>query len=467
MCSKLLPRHITHTHKLTLTPHPIHLPNNRPPNQPLRRLIRRRRLPLDPHDRPHGRGHRLPIPPKQNDRRSPVPRNVSPTRVDDMGQINLGQIALHQLLTKFPLHKRIGRDLPRKPTLAGQLEQPLEKRHGQGILPIADLPIPQPIRLIQRLVLHRDIRRIRHHRVIPAVSQNPAKIVDVLDLIVMLHFDPAIQTHLIKTAVPQRIPAGQINTEIRRILQPPNPAFPQRRQQQPEPRNRHRERIDIHPVDAVQSPLHQHPRVHRRFSVRPSPINPLKPSQQKMPRPTGRIDHPKPRRGDLHTGPGRDRRRIQPELIQRRRQGPVQNERLHEIRRLQQRIFLPGRLGQILVQIPQKPRIPRPVREIMDQRPGCRVDPLEKRQQPPGRIPAQPPRENMNSIVLPEHIAARRQRREPREHIQQILPIRLRGMGPEIQLMLIPGPLQPFPRSRNPRRVHQPVVLQKPREHAG
>ncbi len=387
-----------------------------------------------------------------------------------MGQIHLRQKLLHQFLSKLPLHKRIGRNLPRKPVRTGQLENPLHERHGQRILPMANLRIPHPARPIHRLVLHRDIRRIRHHRMVRPNPQNPPQRVPILRLVPVGNprFRLQRQTFLVQKplAVEQRIPAGQIQRKIRTIRQPPPAARRHCPQQQPELGNPHREGIDIHPVDAPQRPVHQFHHRSRRFPPLPPVQNPVERPQQKMARPAGGIDHPKPRPRQRLAAPPLHRRGVQPKLFNRRFQGPIQNKRLHKIRRLEQRVLLLGQFGKILVQIRQKPRIPFRVRKIVDQLAGLRIDPLKKGQQLPGHVAAQPAGKQMDGIVRPENLLPRRQGPNPLERRQQILPIRLLGMFPKKQLVLVPGPPQPISRPGNPGRVHQRVVFQKPRKHA-
>ena len=60
----------------------------------------------------------------------------------------------------------------------------------------------------------------------------------------------------------------------------------------------------------------------------------------------------------------------QPELLDRRVQGAVEDELLDEDGRLEQGVLLAGRLGQVLVEVAQEAAYPARVGEVVDERPG-------------------------------------------------------------------------------------------------
>ena len=169
MCAKHLPRAILDAHKVALRTRLLDLIKDRFPHESLRRVVRRRRLATDTQHRANGRLRRLLIPQEEDHRRSPVPRDVSATRVDCCREIPLGEELRDELLAKLALHKRVRGDLAheaRRPgALRGQCEfnEPFHERTSQRILAAAT-SVELAIRLIE--ILGRvDVRRISHHRV--------------------------------------------------------------------------------------------------------------------------------------------------------------------------------------------------------------------------------------------------------------------------------------------------------------
>jgi hypothetical protein len=79
---------------------------------------------------------------------------------------------------------------------------------------------------------------------------------------------------------------------------------------------------------------------------------------RKCPDPAGGIDEPRP---------------LNAELGERRLERTVEDEGLHELRRLQQRIALAGRVGEVLVEASQEAGAQRHVGEIVRQQPALRV----------------------------------------------------------------------------------------------
>ncbi len=80
----------------------------------------------------------------------------------------------------------------------------------------------------------------------------------------------------------------------------------------------------------------------------------------------------------------------------------------------------------------------------MHQQAAVGLDLLKELQQLPRRVTAQPVGQLANRIVLAKQIPRPRQRRELIKQAQQIVAIGQRRMLAEIELMLIPRPLEPI-----------------------
>src|SRR5208337_2791624 len=135
--------------------------------------------------------------------------------------------------------------------------------------------------------------------------------------------------------------------------------------------------------------------------------------------------------------------------------------------RLEERVPLPCLLGEVLVKVAQEAGIPRRVGEVVGQRPGVWVNPLEESQQLSGRIAAEPAREIADRVVFAEDVTGRRKLLKSVENSNQVIAVVERGVRAKVKFMLITCPLQPFSWSGDPGRVNQRVVLQEPDEDAG
>ena len=212
-----------------------------------------------------------------------------------------------------------------------------------------------------------------------------------------------------------------MDLETRCILQPRDPAFLHGRQQQPEPGDRDRIGVQIHAVNAVEGPLHEHRDLRARLLPPPSIDQPSKATEQKVPAAAGRVDHLETVVG-MQPAIGQQPLLIshlgQPKLLDRRVERAVEDELLDEDGRLQQRVLLAGGLGEVLVEIAQEPRVPLRVGEIVDEHAGVGVDPLEERDQVPGGVAAQPVGQVADRVVVAEDLFCARRassaRRRPR-----------------------------------------------------
>lgn len=86
------------------------------------------------HYGPQGVRQRSSISREKNHRWGAVTWNMSPARVDDVGQVDTGEVFLDQLLTKFPLHEAVSCDLPGESTLGCERDNAFQKWHGERIL---------------------------------------------------------------------------------------------------------------------------------------------------------------------------------------------------------------------------------------------------------------------------------------------------------------------------------------------
>ena len=144
----------------------------------------------------------------------------------------------------------------------------------------------------------------------------------------------------------------------------------QRRDQQPEARDRDGERVQVHAGDGVQRPLRDVARVARRLVSDPFIDQPLEAAQQEVAGAAGRVDHPHFAEAELADG---------------RRQRAVEDELLDELRRLQQRVALARGFRQVLVEVAEEAGVPVGVGEVVHQGAGVRVHLLPELAQRPSR----------------------------------------------------------------------------------
>ena len=128
-------------------------------------------------------GDRLAVAAEEDHRRRAVAGDVGPAGVDDVGQVDLRQIALDELLAELALHEAVGGDLPGEAAFARQHEEPLQERHRQRVLHVADFGVALAVRLVERLVLDGDVRRVGDDGVVLAGLQDAAQFGQVLALV--------------------------------------------------------------------------------------------------------------------------------------------------------------------------------------------------------------------------------------------------------------------------------------------
>ena len=347
------------------------------PDDPLRWVVGAARFAADAEHRPHRLARRCLIAADDDHGRRTVAGDVGTGGVRHQLQVLPGQELLDQRRAEFTLHERVAGDLPDPPRrlithpLLRQLEEPLHERHRHRVLALAGL-VALPVRLVELLVPDRDVGRVAHHHVVPSWLEDVAQRPQVLRGVGVAR-QHRVQVmrgaivDLVGGAVQQGVTGRQVDGERRRRLQPPQPALLQRRHRQAEPGDRHRERVDVHPVDRVQRGLHPRLRLHPGRVPVPPVHQPRERPQQEVARTAGRVDQPEP---------------LQRALPQRRLHRPVEDELLHEHRRLQQRVRLPRVRGQVLIQVAEESGRQARVGEVAYERVVVGAFPPERQHRP-------------------------------------------------------------------------------------
>ena len=119
----------------------------------------------------------------------PWPGNVGARRVDDVRQIPARDELLDQLLAELALHERVRRDhadVPgrrRCPSSAAIARSKNRSMNGtaERVLPVARAE-PLAVGLVQRRVLHRDVRRVADDDVVLA-AEDAAQLVGILRVV--------------------------------------------------------------------------------------------------------------------------------------------------------------------------------------------------------------------------------------------------------------------------------------------
>ena len=296
---KRRPRRIGDTHEIALRPRLIDLRRDRRPDEPLRRIIRRRGLPTDAHDGPHGRIHRLPATAQQNHGGRSMAGDVGPARVDDVREVCLRKKLLDELLAKLALHKRVGRDLPGESACRAQLEDVLHEGDSERILHVAGGE-PFAVAVAKPRVLGRDIRRIGHHGVVLPMPQERLPLhqifrrIGMLTLFVGLRLRPLVKKLLHaadQRRMKERIATLDVDPKGRSVGQLCYVAGPHRHEQKAKSGDRHGKGIDVDAMNAFKRPADQLANGGGRLLFLPSLEDFLERPQHKMPGAAGWIDH--------------------------------------------------------------------------------------------------------------------------------------------------------------------------------
>ncbi len=329
-------------------------------------VVGRTGLAADAHCSAHHSGNRRAIPP-ENDGCERVGRDASARGVHHMGKIPAGDVFFDQFLAELALHERVGGDHADEASTAvlapgREVKEALEEWHRQRVLPVAGAEA-FPVRLVQRRIFRRDVRRIPDHCVI-SPAQQPPQLLLVLNLIDVLQGILADQSLLVAPGswpwpVQQGIARSHADAKGGRVPQARDVGGPQGRQQQPEARDGCGEKVQIYTAHRVQRPLHQFAGVGAGLAVLPALEDPGKGVEEEVTGTAGRIDEP---------------HHLVPKLGQRWIQGAIEDELLDEIGRLQQGVLRARGLGEILVQVTEKARAPGWVGKVVGKLPAIRVE---------------------------------------------------------------------------------------------
>src|SRR5690606_12169791 len=94
-----------------------------------------------------------------------------------------------------------------------ELPKSLDEWHAERVLHVTG-GVELPVRLIQRLVLNRDVWRIPHHRVVVLTK-------DAIGRLRILHVEPELERQLtVPRAEEERVSCGNVQPEVRRLHQP-------------------------------------------------------------------------------------------------------------------------------------------------------------------------------------------------------------------------------------------------------
>src|SRR5690606_3474237 len=86
--------------------------DDRPPDEPLCRILRCRRLAPNAEHRSYLLRRRLAVASEEDHRRGAMPRNVRARRVDEVRELDLGQERRDELLSELALHEGVRGDHP-------------------------------------------------------------------------------------------------------------------------------------------------------------------------------------------------------------------------------------------------------------------------------------------------------------------------------------------------------------------
>ena len=171
-------------------------------------------------------------------------------------------------------------------------------------------------------------------------------------------------------------------------------------------------------------------------------------AEQEVARPAGRVDEPEA---------------LQRPFLQRRFQRAVEDELLHEDRRLQQRVGVLGVLGQVLVQVAEEPGGQRRVRQVVDERAVLAAVAPEV-EQPGDRVTGR-----RDEVQRRMRVDQRLRRGQPARWsiAPEPLAVGVLGVGAEERELGVERFLPAVLRPGDPDRPDQRVVLAEPDEHAG
>ena len=199
--------------------------------------------------------------------------------------------------------------------------------------------------------------------------QNPVEIHRILGLVDVAPQRVVLEQGVLNASsvrepppVQERVADGDVQAESGRRGETLDARGVERGEKQPEARDVGGERIDVHAEDLVERALRRDARRLPRGVSPPKREEPGERSEQEVARAAGGVDQP-------HL--------LVAERLDRRGQRAVEDERLDEPRRLEQRVAFPRVLGDLLIEVAEQARVAEPVLPVA--RGGERVNQLSGR----------------------------------------------------------------------------------------
>ena len=466
----LLTPDISHTHPLALRVTMIDLLEDRAPHQPSGRVSRGRGFSTDTHHRAHHGARRGAITPQQDRGGGAVSGDIGARGVDDMGQVDGREKAFHELFTELPLHEGVGHDQANEAGALGLVlglgERPEAFAEGrnQGVLATATGEA-LAIEGGNGAVLDRDIGWVSHHRRVLAGQDGVGRLQVLGGKGVTVKLIPAQAEVFLRVLQPQGSLGTPVITLIETVQQAVAGGDPQmkiRRQakfahlgqfqggnQQAEAGDGHCEGVEVDAGDAVQGLLHGDVEVFRALA-QPARGQAVEGAEQEVAGPTGRVEQI-----DF----------FQRIAVQGRGEGAIQDEGLDELRRLQQGIALPGRFGEVLVEIAEKTRVPVGVAKIMHQGAAVGVGGAEKAHQLPGHVGGD--RGGQQALLHLEYIGQTGEPTGQGEDLPQVVVVGREGLLAVKPFLAGDGGAALVVGAGDQGGIEQAIVLAKTNEDAG
>ena len=397
-------------------------------------------------------GHRALGPAEEDHRRRAVAGDVGTAGVDHVRHVVARHPVLDQLLAELPLHERVRRDHPDEPRPLGdtrvrQAPELFGERHAERVLAMARREA-LAVQGVQGGVLHHDVRRVPHHRT-PRAAQQRLHLLDVLEGVAVAAGIEHVEVGR-QLAVQQRIAHEHVDREARRALQRRVPRSPQRRDEQAEAGDVGGERVEVDPADRLQRPLHMESRTRTGLQLLPARQQAIEGAEQEVARTARRVDQ-----GGV----------LQPEGLDGRGEGAIEDELLHEHGRLQQCERLLRVLREVLVQVAEEPGAPRGVGELVADLTRLRIEFLQLAQQAAGAVGRGRER-HPHRVVFTEHVTGGGQIGEVAKDMTQPVAIIVGRVGLHVGRPLLDGERPAVAGTGDERLGHQTVVLAEPHDHA-
>ena len=365
-----------------------------------------------------------------------------------MSQVPARYELLDQLPAELPLHERVGGDHRHEPCRLrgagfrgeGEIEEALGERNGERVQPVAGSEA-LPVLRVERLVLRRDVGRVADHHVVAAAEDRPQRrgVLGAVDVTQGVVF--GIEVLLAGAgrsgtwAVEQGVAGRHVDLERGCVGEPVHAGRTEGGDAQAEAGYRDRERVQVDPRHLIENTTRPLARVGTGLVLRPEGIEALESTEQEVSRAAGGVDQAHVAEAELLDG-GIER--------------AVEDELLHELGCLEQRVPLAGALGEVLVEIAEEARVPRRIGEVVREGAGIGVDPLPQAKEATRGVARGGAEllarlfERPDGIVsLVEDAVGDGQRGDRAKDVEQIIAVALCGVRPEVEGVLVERPLAP------------------------